>query len=181
MTFQYSPVSHGLPSLPQYLPPGCKFLSCHDARNVLRSCSTWRLPNGTLVAPLGGELYQVVEVPANCDERCSLHQSRSTASSSVALLSENSPLLRNEWLRFRHLSEHDNPPCYAEGVKRLPMFYTGKKFRLLSFTFKLSFQLNNFNSADRKNTVIRYCFEVQTCSNNLDIMVYSRCKYTITL
>lgn len=74
MTYQYSPVSHGLPSLPQYLPPGCKFLSCHDAQNVLRSCSTWRLPNGTLVAPLGGELYQVVEVPANCDERCSLHQ-----------------------------------------------------------------------------------------------------------
>lgn len=71
MAYQYSHLPHGLP---QYLPPGCKFLSCHDAQNVLRSCSTWRLPNGTLVTPLGGELYQVVEVPANCDERCSLHQ-----------------------------------------------------------------------------------------------------------
>ena len=71
MAYQYSHLPHGLP---QYLPPGCKFLSCHDAQNVLQSCSTWRLPNGTLVTPLGGELYQVVEVPTNCDERCSLHQ-----------------------------------------------------------------------------------------------------------
>lgn len=76
MSYQFSPATHGLPSLAQYLPPGCKFLSCHDAQNVLRSCSTWRLPNGTLVAPLGGELYQVVEVPTNCDERCSYHEVR---------------------------------------------------------------------------------------------------------
>ncbi|RMX51973.1 hypothetical protein pdam_00004764 [Pocillopora damicornis] len=120
MSYQFSPATHGLPSLAQYLPPGCKFLSCHDAQNVLRSCSTWRLPNGTLVAPLGGELYQVVEVPTNCDERCSYHEPRGTS----ALLSENSPLLRNEWFRFRHLSEHESSSCYSDGLKRLPLFYT---------------------------------------------------------
>ncbi|KAK2552940.1 Zinc finger protein 670 [Acropora cervicornis] len=105
MAFQYSSLAR---SLPQYLPPGSKFLSCHDAQNILRSCSTYRLPNGTVVAPLGGELYQVVEVPANCDERCSLHQSRSSTPPSMALLTENPVLLRNEWLRFRQLSaDHD--------------------------------------------------------------------------
>ena len=56
------------------LPPGCKVLSCHEAHNVLRSSSTIRLPDGSVVAPLGGELYQVVELPSSCDERCSLRE-----------------------------------------------------------------------------------------------------------
>lgn len=119
MAYQYSSLAR---SLPQYLPPGCKFLSCHDAQNVLRSCSTFRLPNGTMVAPLGGELYQVVEVPANCDERCSLHQSRGTTPPSMALLTDNAVLLRNEWLRFRQLSEHDETSCFSDGASRLPVF-----------------------------------------------------------
>jgi len=134
MAYQYSSLSHGLP---QYLPPGCKFLNCHDAQNVLRSCSTWRLPNGTLVAPLGGELYQVVEVPANCDEQCSLHQPRGSTPSSMALIAENSALLRNEWLRFRHLSEHEDSSCFSDGVSRLPVFYRGRCERFLPCSFVL--------------------------------------------
>ena len=52
------------------LPPGCKYLSCREARDVLQTCPTYRLADGSIVAPVGGELYQVLEIPTNCDERC---------------------------------------------------------------------------------------------------------------
>jgi len=71
-----SPLSiRGIPNL-QNLPPGCKYLNCEEAQNVLRNCATWRLPNGSVLAPFGGEIYQVIELPSDCGDRCSLKQVR---------------------------------------------------------------------------------------------------------
>lgn len=64
---------HGLPNL-HNLPPGCKYLNCEEAQNVLRNCATWRLPNGSVLAPFGGEIYQVIELPSECSDRCSIKQ-----------------------------------------------------------------------------------------------------------
>ena len=49
----------------------------------------------------------------------------------MALLTENPVLLRNDWLRFRHLSEHDDSTCFPDGVSRLPNFLRGKLVFLL--------------------------------------------------
>lgn len=73
-TTMASPLAlHGIPNL-QSLPPGCKYLNCEEAHSVLRSCATWRLPNGSVLAPFGGEIYQVIELPSECGDRCSLKQ-----------------------------------------------------------------------------------------------------------
>ncbi|XP_032236308.2 zinc finger protein 77 [Nematostella vectensis] len=117
-------MSRGIPDLDK-LPPGCKYLDCNEARDVLKNLPTWRLPNGSVLAPFGGELYQVVELPMGCGEHCKSAQPK-TETPVPSVISENIRLINNQWLRFRqsHREEYSRYSTSRDECMQMPVYYT---------------------------------------------------------